>query len=81
MLDFKCDSLIVDMFKYFMRSLKDNYSKDIYLQMEFILLLLDSMRLDNERISSSAHLLAEKMLANCVTELVPCMCKTIQLMR
>lgn len=91
MQDLNCDSLIIDMFKYFLRSLKENYSEDVFLQMGFIIivvleeideiplelvfLLWDGVRLDNREISSSAHQLVESVLANCASELTPCMCK------
>ncbi|KAG6511041.1 hypothetical protein ZIOFF_029090 [Zingiber officinale] len=87
MLDLECDSLILEMFCHFLKTLRPNHSEKIFSSMEMImtlvleesedislellLCLLNSVKSDNKDISPAVRKLGEKVISNCSGKLKP----------
>ncbi|CAL9101451.1 PDS5, regulator of cohesion maintenance [Musa troglodytarum] len=87
MLDLECDSLILEMFRYFLNTIRPNHSEKIFSSMEMImtlvleesedissdliLCLLDSVKTDNKDILPVVRRLSEKVISNCAGKLKP----------
>jgi hypothetical protein len=87
MLDLKCDSLVEDNAKMFLQSYTNYFSKDMFLNMDYMMieilkeiyeiplelvfLLLDNERLDNQAVSFSTLKLVDSVPINCILELPP----------
>ncbi|KAJ8504483.1 hypothetical protein OPV22_005369 [Ensete ventricosum] len=87
MLDLECDSLIIDMFHHFLKTIRPNHSEKIFSSMEtimtlvleesedispdLILCLLDSVKSYNKDILPAARRLAEKVISKCAGKLKP----------
>lgn len=87
MLDLKCDSLVEDNAKMFLQSYTNYFSKDMFLNMDYMMieilkeiyeiplelvfLLLDNERLDSQAVSFSTLKLVDSVPINCILELTP----------
>ncbi|KAI4380188.1 hypothetical protein MLD38_006407 [Melastoma candidum] len=86
MLDLECDSLIIEMFRHFLKEIRDYHEENVFTSMETIMTLvideseeitpellfpvLDSVKKD-ESYSPMAKKLGEKVLKNCAMKLKP----------
>ncbi|XP_026658782.1 sister chromatid cohesion protein PDS5 homolog B-B-like [Phoenix dactylifera] len=89
MLDFECDALILEIFHYFMCTIRPNHLKNIFNSMETIMTLvleesddiprellmclLDTVKINNKDVSPIACRLGEKVMSNCIMKLKPYM--------
>lgn len=96
MLDLECDPLIVDMFQQFLRTIRCNHPNTVFSQMEYIMtliigesdeishelliILLSSVRKENQNVSSLSWKLGERVLKNCAVELKPFLPKAVKSM-
>ncbi|KAI3987856.1 hypothetical protein MKX01_020970 [Papaver californicum] len=87
MLDLECDSLILEMFKHFLNTIRDFHPESVFTSMkkimslvleesedishEIISLLLSILKKDRQDVLPTARKLAEKVLVNCKTKLKP----------
>ncbi|XP_063943550.1 sister chromatid cohesion protein PDS5 homolog C isoform X2 [Daucus carota subsp. sativus] len=87
MLDLECDGLIIEMFKHFLRSIRDDHPKNIFESMETIMTvvleesedvsvellmpILAILKRGNEENSSVACKLGESVFAKCAVKLKP----------
>ncbi|MCL7022693.1 hypothetical protein MKW94_012244 [Papaver nudicaule] len=87
MLDLECDSLILEMFKHFLNTIRDFHPQSVFFSMnkimslvleesedishEILSLLLSSLKKDNQDVLPTTRKLVEKVLVNCRTKLKP----------
>ncbi|XP_065009257.1 sister chromatid cohesion protein PDS5 homolog C-like isoform X3 [Musa acuminata AAA Group] len=87
MLDLECDTLILEMFRHFLKVIRPYHSEKIFSSMEtimtlvleesedisseLILCLLDSVKTDNQNILPVVRRLGEKVISNCSGKLKP----------
>ncbi|URE11977.1 hypothetical protein MUK42_22001 [Musa troglodytarum] len=87
MLDLECDTLILEMFRHFLKAIRPYHSEKIFSSMEtimtlvleesedisseLILCLLDSVKTDNQNILPVVRRLGEKVISNCSGKLKP----------
>ncbi|KAI3990683.1 hypothetical protein MKX01_022983 [Papaver californicum] len=87
MLDLECDSLILEMFKHFLNTIRDFHPESVFTSMkkimslvleesedishEIISLLLSILKKDSQDVLPTTRKLAEKVLENCKTKLKP----------
>nr|XP_009401066.1 PREDICTED: probable replication factor C subunit 1 [Musa acuminata subsp. malaccensis]XP_009401067.1 PREDICTED: probable replication factor C subunit 1 [Musa acuminata subsp. malaccensis] len=87
MLDLECDSLITEMFRHFLKTIRPNHSEKIFSSMEtimtlvleesedispeLILCLLDSVKSYNKDMLPVARRLGEKVISKCAGKLKP----------
>ncbi|KAI3948392.1 hypothetical protein MKW92_005035 [Papaver armeniacum] len=87
MLDLECDSLILEMFRHFLNTIRDFHPEGVFTSMkkimslvleesedishEILSLLLSILKKDNQDVLPTTRKLAEKVLENCKTKLKP----------
>ncbi|XP_026411646.1 uncharacterized protein LOC113306938 [Papaver somniferum] len=87
MLDLECDSLILEMFKHFLNTIRDFHPEGVFTSMkkimslvleesedishEILSLFLSILKKDNQDVLPTMRKLAEKVLENCKTKLKP----------
>lgn len=87
MLDLECDTLIIEMFQNFLKSIRDNHSGNVFTSMETIMILvleesedisvelltpmLASLKKDTKEFLPIAQKLAKNVFENCATKLKP----------
>ncbi|KAI4377612.1 hypothetical protein MLD38_015210 [Melastoma candidum] len=93
MLDLECDSLIIEMFRHFLKEIRDYHEETVFTSMETIMTLvidesediapellspvLESVK-KNESFSPMARKLGEKVLKNCAKKLKPYLCEVLK---
>eukprot|EP00257_Ricinus_communis_P018684 XP_015577470.1 uncharacterized protein LOC8282502 isoform X2 [Ricinus communis] len=96
MLDLQLDSLILEMFKAFIRNLRENHPQAVFLFMGYIMIMvleeveevspellspiLGSLRKGNQSVLPITRKLGERVIENCVSKLVPYMGQAVQYM-
>ncbi|KAK6942275.1 hypothetical protein RJ641_027652 [Dillenia turbinata] len=96
MLDLDCDAFLVDMFGHFLKAIRENHPKKVFPSMESIMTmvisesedispqllspLLYSLKKGNQDVLPIRQKLAEKVIANCATKLMPYMKQAVQFM-
>ncbi|CAN0888181.1 Sister chromatid cohesion protein PDS5 homolog C [Linum grandiflorum] len=94
MLDLECDALIVEMFKKFLKSIRDYHPEVVVSSMETVLILvleesediptellsplLTCIRKDNEEVLPIARKLAEKVLERCASKIKPYLVEALE---
>ncbi|XP_078433556.1 sister chromatid cohesion protein PDS5 homolog E-like [Wolffia australiana] len=94
MLDLECDSLILDMFHHFLKTIRDSHSENVVSSMETVMslvleesedispdliaLLLLNVKTANKDILPVARTLAEKVITNCAVKLKPCLMEAVE---
>uniref|UniRef100_A0A1D1YV29 Sister chromatid cohesion protein PDS5 B-B n=2 Tax=Anthurium amnicola TaxID=1678845 RepID=A0A1D1YV29_9ARAE len=94
MLDLDCDTLILDMFHHFLKTIRESHPENVFSSMELIMTvvleesedissdllccLLASLRKDNKDILPIARRLTEKVIGNSVLKLKPCLLEAVQ---
>ncbi|MQM13045.1 hypothetical protein Taro_045969 [Colocasia esculenta] len=94
MLDLECDTLILEMFHHFLRTIRDNHPSNVFSSMEVIMTLvleesedispvlvstlLMNVKKDATDILPVARRLAEKVIGNCAIKLKPCLMEVVQ---
>ncbi|OVA01328.1 Tudor domain [Macleaya cordata] len=96
MLDLECDALILDMFRHFLKAIRENHPDNVFSSMETIMTLvleeseeissellcplLTSVKKENQDVLPIAKRLAEKVLENCAAKLKPYLMQAVQSM-
>ncbi|XP_050224466.1 sister chromatid cohesion protein PDS5 homolog C-like isoform X2 [Mercurialis annua] len=96
MLDLECNSLILEMFELFLRNVRENHPEVVFLSMGLIMIMvleeaedispellspiLSSVRKGNQSVLPIAQKLGERVIENCVSELVPYMSQAVEYM-
>ncbi|KAG0464367.1 hypothetical protein HPP92_020436 [Vanilla planifolia] len=96
MLDLECDDLILQMFKHFMKSIRQDHSVNVFSSMETIMTLvleeseeisqelliclLSNLQLSKKGVMPVAYRLAEKVVSNSAMKLKPCLPIAVQSM-
>ncbi|KAK8484297.1 hypothetical protein V6N13_145040 [Hibiscus sabdariffa] len=94
MLDLECDELIVEMFRHFLKAIRDYHPEAVFTSMVTIMSLvleesediptellspiLDSVKKENEKVPPVARRLAEKVLENCASKLQPYLTQAVE---
>ncbi|KAL4331897.1 hypothetical protein GQ457_07G044020 [Hibiscus cannabinus] len=94
MLDLECDELIVEMFRHFLKAIRDYHPEAVFTSMVTIMSLvleesediptellspiLDSIKKENEKVPPVARSLAEKVLENCASKLQPYLTQAVE---
>ncbi|ESW08947.1 hypothetical protein PHAVU_009G087900 [Phaseolus vulgaris] len=94
MLDLECDALILEMFRHFLKTIREHHPENVFSSMETIMTLvleesedisldllsslLTSIKKDNEEASPIAQKLGERVLENCATKLKPYLVKAVK---
>ncbi|KAK8505622.1 hypothetical protein V6N13_073399 [Hibiscus sabdariffa] len=94
MLDLECDALIIEMFRHFLKSIRDHHPETISASMVTIMTLLleesedasvellspilATVKRDNEEVHSVAKGLAQRVLENCGSKLKPYLMQAVQ---
>ncbi|KAK8513530.1 hypothetical protein V6N13_002267 [Hibiscus sabdariffa] len=94
MLDLECDELIVEMFRHFLKAIRDYHPEAVFTSMVIIMSLvleesediptellspiLDSIKKENEKVPPVARRLAEKVLENCASKLQPYLTQAVE---
>ncbi|XP_074287057.1 uncharacterized protein LOC141612224 isoform X2 [Silene latifolia] len=87
MLDLECDDLIVEMFRHFLRTIRDDHHDVVFSTMETIMTLvfeeseaisvdllssiLNILKKENKEVLPIARLLGEKVIVNCASKVKP----------
>ncbi|XP_074287060.1 sister chromatid cohesion protein PDS5 homolog C-like isoform X2 [Silene latifolia] len=87
MLDLECDDLIVEMFRHFLRTIRDDHHEGVFTSMETIMTLvleeseaisvdllssiLNILKKEDKEVLPIARLLGEKVIANCASKVKP----------
>ncbi|MED6115307.1 hypothetical protein PIB30_089216 [Stylosanthes scabra] len=93
MLDLECDALIVEMFKHFLKAVREQHTENVFSSMETIMTLvieesediplellspiLDSLKKDNEEVLPIARKLGERVLECSASKLKPYLVHTV----
>ncbi|MED6216964.1 hypothetical protein PIB30_013179 [Stylosanthes scabra] len=93
MLDLECDALIVEMFKHFLKAVREQHTENVFSSMETIMTLvieesediplellspiLDSVKKDNEEVLPIARKLGERVLECSASKLKPYLAHTV----
>ncbi|XP_078443339.1 sister chromatid cohesion protein PDS5 homolog C-like [Wolffia australiana] len=94
MLDIECEGLILDMFRHFLGTIRDDHKENVFSAMEVILslvleesedmssellsFLLKSLKNDNKDTLPVARRLAEKVVENCSLKLKSCLTNAVK---
>ncbi|MQM14229.1 hypothetical protein Taro_047158 [Colocasia esculenta] len=94
MLDLECDALILEMFYYFLKTIRDSHPGNVLSSMEMIMTvvleeseeispdllscLLTTVKKDNKDTFQIARKLAETVIGNCALKLKPCLGEAVQ---
>ncbi|KAF2593174.1 hypothetical protein F2Q70_00045751 [Brassica cretica] len=94
MLDLECDDLILQMFRMFLRLIRSDHPRVVFSSMEmimitvldeteevsreFLVILLASVKKDNQNVSPMAWSLVEKVLSRCARKLKPCIMEALK---
>ncbi|KAL4334997.1 hypothetical protein GQ457_07G037490 [Hibiscus cannabinus] len=94
MLDLECDALIVEMFQHFLKAIRDYHPEAVFTSMVTIMSLvleesediplqllspiLASVKKDNEEVLPVSRKLAEKVLQNCASKLLPYLTQAVE---
>ncbi|XP_074287061.1 sister chromatid cohesion protein PDS5 homolog C-like isoform X2 [Silene latifolia] len=87
MLDLECDDLVVEMFRHFLRTIRDDHHEGVFTSMETIMTLvleeseaisvdllssiLNILKKEDKEVLPIARLLGEKVIVNCASKVKP----------
>ncbi|CAJ1973648.1 unnamed protein product [Sphenostylis stenocarpa] len=94
MLDLECDTLILEMFQHFVKTIREHHPENVFSSMETIMTLvleesedisldllsplLTSIKKDKEEVFPIAKKLGERVLENCATKLKPYLVQAVK---
>ncbi|KAF5741780.1 hypothetical protein HS088_TW10G00786 [Tripterygium wilfordii] len=94
MLDLECDELIVKLFQFFLTTIRPDYPKAVFFNMETIMTdaimesndisvellnpFLDSVKKESQNVSPTSWMLGKNVIENCATKLEPYLVKAVE---
>ncbi|XP_019443321.1 PREDICTED: uncharacterized protein LOC109347743 isoform X2 [Lupinus angustifolius] len=94
MLDLQCDDLVIEMFQHFLRNIRSHHLGHVFdctatimtlvldeseeISSDLLRPLLDSVRVENQKISPISWILGEKVITNCEVTLRPYLMKAVE---